>query len=238
VEGPTRDPEILAMRRRRKRSFLTTLVLAQGVPMILSGDELGRTQLGNNNTYAQDNELSWVHWDQADRPLVEFTAALVRLRHEHPTFRRKRFFTGTTVRTGGSTDGGDRLNDIVWLHPEGHPMAEEDWDNGSKTIGMYLNGHGIAGLDERGGTITDDHFLLYFNADDSVEVVLPPEEYADAWDVLVDTGGAPDGTDTCKAGASIQLAPRSVVVLREHAAPVDEPDHSVAASLAAQGPNG
>ncbi|MFL6003665.1 MAG: glycogen debranching protein, partial [Nocardioides sp.] len=234
VEGPTDDPEILEARAREQRNFLATLLLSQGVPMILHGDEMGRTQQGNNNTYAQDSELSWVHWDQADRPLVEFTAALVRLRHEHPTFRRKRFFTGTTARTRGSGDQADRLNDIVWLHPEGRAMEGADWENGSQTIGMYLNGHGIAGQDDRGGIITDDHFLLYFNAGDHIEVTLPPEEYADAWDVVVDTGGAPDGAETCKAGAPIRLESRSVVVLREHEVAAEEPDHSVAASLAAQ----
>jgi isoamylase len=234
VEGPTDDPEVLALRAREQRNFIATLLLSQGVPMLLHGDELGRTQDGNNNTYAQDSEISWVHWDRADQPLVEFTAAVSRLRHSHPTFRRKRFFTGTTVRTGD----GERLNDIVWLHPEGRPMEEADWDSGSKTIGMYLNGHGIAGLDDRGGTIIDDHFLLYFNAGDPLEVVLPPDEYADAWDVVVDTAGTADGSDTCKAGTSIRLESRSVVVLRQHVAAEEQLDHSVAASLAAQAANG
>jgi isoamylase len=234
VEGPTDDPEVLALRAREQRNFIATLLLSQGVPMLLHGDELGRTQDGNNNTYAQDSEISWVHWDRADQPLVEFTAAVSRLRHSHPTFRRKRFFTGTTVRTGD----GERLNDIVWLHPEGRPMEEADWDSGSKTIGMYLNGHGIAGLDDRGNTITDDHFLLYFNAGDPLEVVLPPDEYADAWDVVIDTAGTADGSDTCKAGTSIRLESRSVVVLRQHVGVEEQLDHSVAASLAAQAANG
>ncbi len=163
VEGPTDDPEIQAARAREQRNFLATLLLSQGVPMIAHGDELGRTQQGNNNTYAQDSELSWVDWDSADLPLVEFTAAVSRLRAEHPTFRRKRFFTGDTVRTGD----GERLNDIVWLHPEGHAMEHDAWGNGGAAIGMYLNGHGIAGKDARGETITDDHFLLYFNAGDA-----------------------------------------------------------------------
>ena len=118
-------------------------------------------------------------------PLVEFTAAVSRLRAEHPTFRRKRFFTGDTVRTGD----GERLNDIVWLHPDGHAMEHDAWDNGGSAIGMYLNGHGIAGKDARGETITDDHFLLYFNAGDALEVTLPAEEYAEMWDVVIDTGG-------------------------------------------------
>ncbi len=163
VEGPTDDQEILALRSRAQRNLLATLLLSQGTPMLLHGDELGRTQQGNNNTYAQDSELSWVHWDQVDEPLVEFTAALIELRRAHPTFRRRRFFTGSSVRTGPA--GAERLNDIVWLHLDGRPMEDSDWDGGSQALGMYLNGHGIAGLDARGGTIVDDHFLLYFNAD-------------------------------------------------------------------------
>ena len=235
VEGPTDDPEILAARAKAQRSFLATLILSQGVPMILHGDELGRTQQGNNNVYAQDNELSWVHWDEADWPLVEFTAALIRLRRAHPTFRRKRFFTGTTVRTTLRGEEGDRLNDIVWLDPAGHPMEEDDWTDGDadQVIGMYLNGQGIAGTDDRGQKIVDDHFLLYFNADGDCEVTLPPDEYAAAWDVVIDTGSGAAGRGPVEAGSTCPLAGGSVVVLREHQEAVGEPDHSVAASVAA-----
>ncbi|MDT9595345.1 glycogen debranching protein GlgX [Nocardioides zeae] len=239
VEGPTDDPEVLGARARTQRNVIATLLLSQGVPMLLHGDELGRTQDGNNNTYAQDNELSWVHWDDADRPLIEFTAALARLRHAHPTFRRKRFFTGGSVRTPLPGEEGDRLNDIVWLHLDGRPMEDEDWtgaDPGTpaaQALGMYLNGHGIAGRDARGQVISDDHFLLYFNADGDCEVQLPPEEYAEAWDVVVDTAGVLADDRPHAAASRLPVASRSVVVLREHHAPVEEPDHSVAASLAA-----
>lgn len=222
VEGPTDDPEILAARARAQRNFIATLLLSQGVPMLLHGDELGRTQQGNNNTYAQDNELSWVHWDEADQPLVEFTAAVSRLRRDHPTFRRRRFFTGE----------GDRLNDIVWLHLDGRPMADDDWDDGAKAIGMYLNGHGIAGRDDRGQPIVDDHFLLYFNADGEAVVSLPSSEYAEAWDVVIDTGGSADADGTFDAGEKFTLPERSLVVMREHRPPETEPDLSVAASVA------
>ena len=231
AEGPTDDPEILAMRSRAQRNFIATLLLSQGVPMLLHGDELGRTQQGNNNTYAQDTELSWVHWDEVDEPLVEFTAAVSRLRREHPTFRRKRFFTGTTVRTGEGTER-ERLNDIVWLHLDGRPMEDDDWDGGAQAIGMYLNGHGIAGKGPRGETVTDAHFLLYFNADGPATVTLPPAEYAPAWDVVVNTGGNADRATTCPAGSTFDIETRSLLVLREHTAPVGEPDHSVAASVA------
>jgi glycogen operon protein len=194
--------------------------------MLLHGDEMGRTQNGNNNTYAQDSEIAWMHWDQADRPLTEFTSALMRLRRDHPTFRRKQFFTGKAVRSG------ERLNDIVWLHPGGRPMEDGDWDNGGKTLGMYLNGHGIAGRDSRGERIVDDHFLLFFNAGEGLELTLPPGEYAEAWDVVIDTGGVADNGRTYKAGEQFFLEPHSTVVLCQHQEPEVEPDHSVAASLA------
>ncbi|WP_344042025.1 glycogen debranching protein GlgX [Nocardioides panacihumi] len=234
VEGPTDDPAILGARAKSQRNLLATLLLSQGVPMILHGDELGRTQQGNNNVYAQDNELSWVHWDQADTPLVEFTAALIRLRRSHPTFRRRRFFAGTTVRTPVAGGEGDRLNDIVWLALSGKPMVDGEWTDGGQAIGMYLNGQGIAGTDARGERIVDDHFLIYFNAGGAAEATLPSDEYAADWDVVVDTGGAADGRGTVYAGSVLPLADNSVVVLREHRAPSTEPDLSVAASVAAQ----
>ncbi len=231
AEGPTDDPAVLELRARAQRNFITTLLLSQGVPMLLHGDELGRTQDGNNNTYAQDSEISWVHWDRVDKPLVEFTAAVARLRREHPTFRRKRFFTGTTVRTGDGT----RLNDIVWLDLDASPMEGDDWHNGHSAIGMYLNGHGIAGADATGNPVVDDHFLLWFNAGaDDVELTLPSEEYAGAWDVAIDTGGVVDRSTAHEAGSSLTLAGRSVLVLREHTAPEVVSDGSVAASLKAQ----
>jgi glycogen operon protein len=233
VEGPTDDESVLARRARAQRNFLATLLLSQGVPMLLHGDELGRTQQGNNNTYAQDSELSWVHWDKADQPLVEFTAACIELRRSHPTFRRRRFFTGTTVRTGDGGEG-DRLNDIVWLHLSGRPMEDDDWTSGDQALGLYLNGHGIAGTDVRGEPITDDHFLVYFNADGPAEVTLPPDEYAAAWDVVIDTGAAVDEGSPLAASSTFPMHEQSVVVLREHTEPEVEPDHSVAASLAAQ----
>jgi glycogen operon protein len=232
VEGPTDDVEVLTMRSRAQRNYLATLLLSQGVPMLLHGDELGRTQQGNNNTYCQDNELTWMHWDQVDRPLIEFTAAVARLRAGHPTFRRKRFFTGTSVRTREGE--GERLNDIVWLHADGRPMEEHDWDNGSKSIGMYLNGHGIAGLDATGNRIVDDHFLLYLNGGhEEVTIVIPPTEYAPGWDEVINTAGAAMASPPHLPDTKVLLPGRSVLVLREHAEAQPEPDLSVAASLAA-----
>ncbi|HEX8780065.1 MAG TPA: glycogen debranching protein GlgX [Nocardioides sp.] len=231
AEGPTDDREVLARRARAQRNLIATLLLSQGVPMLLHGDELGRTQEGNNNTYAQDNELSWVHWDRADGPLTEFTAAVSRLRAEHPTFRRKRFFTGSTVRTGD----GERLNDIVWLHASGAPMEDGQWtEEGARVLGMYLNGDGIPGRDATGNPITDDHFLIYFNAgEEAVDVTLPAEEYAAAWAAVVDTAADAGAREPLAPGSTMVLEEQSLVVLQQYAEPPAEPDTSVAASLGA-----
>jgi glycogen operon protein len=240
VEGETDDPEILASRARSQRNFLATLLLSQGVPMILHGDEMGRTQQGNNNTYAQDSEIAWVHWDRADLPLLEFTSELIRLRRDHPTFHRQRFFTGTTVRTPEAGGEGDRLNDIVWLHLGGEPMDDGDWhpdgegEHSGQAIGMYLNGKGIAGKDRRGEPIVDDHFLIYFNADGPAEITLPSAEYAATWDVAINTAGSSGHEAGLPAGSTLPLAGRSVLVLREGREPEPEIDSSVAASVAAQ----
>ncbi len=234
VEGPTDDPEVLRKRARAQRNFLATLLLSQGVPMILHGDEMGRTQDGNNNTYAQDSAIAWMDWDAVDGPLVEFTAAVTKLRHDHPTFRRKRFFTGDQVRVP-TGDEGDRLNDIVWLHLDGRPMEDDDWhgESPAQALGMYLNGHGIAGKDARGGSIVDDHFLLYFNADGDAEITLPPAEYADGWDVVIDTSGEVTGRAGVEPGATLPMSSSSLLVLREAQPPAPEVDHSVDASIAA-----
>ena len=230
VEGPTTDPVVLAARAREQRNFLTTLLLSQGVPMLLHGDELGRTQGGNNNTYAQDSGVSWVHWDAMDTPLMEFTATVARLRAEHPTFRRKRFFTGTAVRVGDE----QRLNDIVWLHPDGRPMEDGDWSApNARSLGMYLNGHGIPSTDETGNPITDTHALLYFNAgQDAVQVTLPADEYAFAWDVAVDTAADSVEATPLQAGASRELAGHSLLVLIQHMGVAVQPQLSAAASVA------
>ncbi|MBG6237892.1 glycogen operon protein [Mycetocola sp. CAN_C7] len=230
AEGDTDDPEVLGLRARQQRNFIATMLLSQGVPMLLHGDELGRTQQGNNNGYAQDNELTWVHWDQADAPLVEFTAAVARLRKDHPVFRRTRFFDGRPVRRGE----GEPLSDIVWLNREGEEMQPEDWDEElARTVGVFFNGQGIRERDARGQNVTDVNFLLYFNADvEDAEFTLPPEEYSEAWEIVVDTAG--EGADSVArpAGALQAVAARSMLVMRAYKAPEAEPDHSVAASLA------
>jgi isoamylase len=233
AEGPTDDPAVLSLRSRQQRNFIATLLLSQGVPMLLHGDELGRSQQGNNNSYAQDSELSWVHWDRADAPLTEFTAAVSRLRHEHPTFRRRRFFEGRPVRRGK----GERLPDIVWLTPSAEEMVPEDWDAGfGRSIGVFLNGDGIRGRDARGQRVTDVNFLLFFNAhDDSIEFTLPPAEYSPAWEIVIDTAGVAADTTPRSAGDIVAVESKSLVVLRAHVAVEVEADHTVAASLALAG---
>jgi isoamylase len=230
VEGPTDDPNVLVLRARQQRNFLATLLISQGVPMILHGDELGRTQNGNNNTYAQDSEIAWVHWDHADSPLIEFTAALVRLRKEHPTFRRSRFFDGRPVRRSE----GQPIPDIVWLQPDGAAMTPEDWGSGfGRSIGVFLNGDGIGGRDPRGERITDRHFIVFFNAhDEIVEFTIPSDEYSPVWEIVVDTAGAAADSELRVAGSAVGVEAKSLIVLRAHVEPEVEVDHSVAASLA------
>jgi glycogen operon protein len=212
VEGPTKDPKVLALRARQKRNFLATLLLSQGVPMLLHGDELGRTQQGNNNGYAQDNELTWIHWDDVDEDLLEFTKQLIKLRHDHPTFRRRRFFSGRPIRR----EEGAPVPDIDWLTPDGDRMTEEDWDAGyAKSIAMYLNGHGIRETDERGEDIVDDCFFLAFNAHhEPMEFTLPATEYATAWTVVLDTAEHGElERDELKPGETVTVGARAVVVL-------------------------
>ncbi|QTG80796.1 glycogen debranching protein GlgX [Arthrobacter crystallopoietes] len=231
VEGETDDSKVQGLRARQQRNFLATLLLSQGVPMIAHGDELGRTQQGNNNVYCQDSELSWVDWDKVDQPLLEFVAAVNKLRTEHPTFRRRRFFDGRPVRRGE----GEALPDIVWLTADGTLMEPEDWDAAlGRCIGVFLNGQGIPGRDERGQRITDENFLIYFNADDNdVEFVLPPKEYAAKWDQVIDTAGKYADSEPIAAGKPMTVQAKAMVVLRAYTPPAEEPDHSVAASLAA-----
>ncbi len=231
VEGETDDPEVLALRARQQRNFIATMLLSQGVPMLLHGDELGRTQLGNNNTYAQDSELTWIHWDEADHPLIEFTAAVARLRKDHPTFRRSRFFDGRPVESDEGGEGAP-LPDIVWLRPEGTQMQAKDWDAPlGRSVGVYLNGGGIRQRDSRGEPITDVDFLLFYNAaPDPVDFTVPLRTHQ-RWDVVIDTAGRAADAEAKGAGAVFTLEGRSMLVLRAHSEPEVDPDHSVAASL-------
>lgn len=215
IEGPTTDPEINALRGRQQRNFITTLLLSQGVPMISHGDELGRTQLGNNNGYCQDNELTWIDWEHADTALMHFTESVAALRATHPVFRRKRFFTGRPVRRRGA----EGLPDITWFRPDGTEMSDEDWDAGfGKAVAVYLNGHGIPDLDPRGRRVTDDSFIMCFNAHhEPLEFTLPPKEFGVAWQPVVDTAAGPGelaDAEVVKAGGPIRVDARAIVVLQ------------------------
>ncbi|WP_269937543.1 glycogen debranching protein GlgX [Arthrobacter sp. HY1533] len=210
VEGPTDDPAVLALRARQQRNFLATLMLSQGVPMLLHGDELGRTQHGNNNAYAQDSPLSWIDWGSADAGLIDFVARLGRLREAHPVFRRRRFFDGRPVERGDDAE----LPDIAWLRPDGAAMAPADWDSGfGRSIAVFLNGDGIPDCDARGRAVVDDCFLLLFNGGDGhIDFTLPGGDYATRWVAEIHTDGLVTGE--FGAGAVVPVAARSVLVLR------------------------
>jgi len=213
VEGPTEDAEIVALRERQKRNFLTTLLLSQGVPMLAHGDELGRTQGGNNNVYCQDNEISWVDWTDARNQdvLTSFTRRLTELRAKHPIFRRRRFFTGDLI-------GDDKVPDIAWLRRDGQPMTEADWNNRSgMTMTVFLNGHGIPERDALGEPITDDSFLLLFNPlGDEVLFTLPDRSFGRTWEVVINTADPllAKRRKTARAGAQAEVMGHTLVVLR------------------------
>ncbi|MCU1676952.1 MAG: hypothetical protein JWM93_1710 [Frankiales bacterium] len=214
AEGETHDIEIIALREQQKRNFIATLFLSQGVPMLVHGDEMGRTQLGNNNAYCQDNELTWVDWDRAREnwALQDFTARMAKLRTDHPVFRRRRFFEGHTLRGSGG------VADIAWLTPSGDEMSDQDWEYAAaKSLQVFLNGQGIATVDERGERVVDDSFLLMFNAHhEPLDFTLPSSEYAGTWGVEVDTAAPLDLEDEMvKAGMARTVEGRSVVVLRK-----------------------
>ncbi len=185
AEGPTENDTIIALRRRQQRNLLATLLLSQGVPMLAHGDELGRTQCGNNNAYCQDNAVSWIDWDTTgdNQQLTAFTAQLLALRAAHPVFRRRRFFQGRPIR-GSSTD------DIAWLRPDGKHMTDHDWaDSSTKALAIFLNGQGIPDQDEFGERVVDDSFLLLINAyHRPIVFTMPDESYGQGWAVVLDTG--------------------------------------------------
>jgi isoamylase len=218
AEGETDDPDVIALRARQHRNFLTTLMLSQGVPMLLHGDELGRTQGGNNNVYCQDNEISWMHWDLDDeqRDLLAFTRRVVALRRDHPVFRRRRFFAGEA-----SQDG--KAGDIAWFTPEGKNMSDTDWSHEfARSMLVFVNGDAIPEPDQRGEKVLDDSFLIAFNGHhEPLTFVLPDEVYGEGWLVALDTHDDQAGSvsifddaTTLLPGVEFQVADRSVVVLR------------------------
>jgi isoamylase len=211
AEGPTDDPQVNALRARQQRNFLATLFLSQGIPMLLGGDEMGRTQGGNNNAYCQDNEISWFDWEHVDQGLLEFTARLIGLRREHPVFRRRRWFLGTRIH-------GEGVRDIGWFRPDGELMSDEDWSHGfAKSLGVFLNGDAIPSLDPRGERVTDDSFHVLFNAHhEPLPFRLPNRpEWGERWKKVLDTNEpVPREEDEIhEAGGEVPVAARGVVVL-------------------------
>ncbi|HEU5156316.1 MAG TPA: glycogen debranching protein GlgX [Streptosporangiaceae bacterium] len=218
-EGPTDDPAVLALRAKQERNFLATLFLSQGVPMLSHGDELGRTQRGNNNAYCQDNEIAWIGWSAAPAhaELTAFVRRLSRLHAENPVFRRRRFFHGKPIRSAGGVPG--ELSDIAWLTPGGREMSDHDWEVGfANSLAVFLNGDAIDEPDRRGEPIRGDSFLLLFNADDAdLTFTLPPARYGGQWIRVLDTANPeldPEQGDAMKAEESISVTARSVQVLR------------------------
>jgi glycogen operon protein len=211
VEGPTDDSAVNALRARQQRNFLATLFLSQGVPMLLGGDELSRTQRGNNNAWCQDNELSWFDWEHGDEALLEFTRRLIRLRRAHPIFHRGTFLEGRGL------PGAD-LPDVWWMRPDGRRMTQRDWQRGdARSLGVFLNGDGITDLDARGERIHDRSFLLLFNAHyEPVTFKLPTRRFGPGWTFVLSTSEPEreEGTLDWVARASVELEARSVLVLR------------------------
>jgi glycogen operon protein len=187
AEGPTDNPDVLRLRNRQMRNFMATLLLSQGVPMLCGGDELGRTQRGNNNAYCQDNEISWYDWDTADTSLLGFVRDLIKLRSQHPVFTRRRWFQGRPIR-------GNDVSDIGWFTPGGTEMSDQDWQAGfGKTLGVFLNGSAIRTMDERGKHVVDDSFYVMFNAhSEPVEFVLPESKWGEQWTIALDTNDSAD----------------------------------------------
>ena len=213
VEGETNDPEILALRERQKRNFLVTLMLSQGVPMLVSGDEMQRTQKGNNNAYCQDNEISWLDWnlqnEKAD--LLNFTRQLIYFRRKHPVFQRRKWFQGRPIH-------GRTISDLAWFNPDGSEMTEEQWQIGfSKAIGVFLNGEEIPRVGYQGQRIIDESFLLFFNAHwEMIEFTLPIDLQQRGWMVEIDTkevGFVEDGA-IYTGDKAVPVTARSLVLLR------------------------
>jgi glycogen operon protein len=214
VEGPTDDLEVRALRARQKRNFIATLLLSQGVPMLVAGDEIGRTQRGNNNAYCQDSELSWVDWDldEEGRALLEFVRRMVGIRRAHPVFRRHRFFRGRAIHGAG-------IKDIVWLRPDGEEMTDDEWEHAfARSLGVYVGGAALEEMDRRGHRLVDNNFLVLLSSHhETIPFTLPAPRPGTAWQVLVDTayehGLAMDGR--YPGTAQYPLQGRSLALLME-----------------------
>jgi glycogen operon protein len=218
VDGPTDDPAILALRARQQRNFLATLLLSHGVPMLLGGDEINRTQLGNNNPYNQDNEVSWVDWAaraEDDQELLDYVGTLIKLRAEHPVFRRRRFLRclpGADEAVLVRDDGGRR--DVAWFTASGRPMDDDNWDADGRSMAVFLNGDAITEPDRRGRRIADDSFLLLVNTGpEGLSFDLPGRPYNGPWEVVLDTARAPEHPGAAP-DEPVRMEPYSLCLLR------------------------
>jgi len=210
VEGATTDPRVLQLRARQRRNLLATLMMSVGVPMISSGDEVGRTQQGNNNAYCQDNETSWTHWDLSagQRDFLEFSRRLIRIWKENPVLRRRKFLQGRRIR-------GADVADIAWLDPSGQEMTDEVWNAPDvRSLGMRLNGDAIDEADERGERVVGDSLLIIFNSHAAPQPFTLPPATPDRWEVLVDTADPEAAARRVRAGDRYELQPSSMAVLR------------------------
>lgn len=228
IEGPTDDPEVLELRGRQKRNFITTLFLSQGIPMLLGGDEIGRTQQGNNNPYCQDNETSWYDWEHVDEAFFEYCRRIIQFRHDHPAFRRRRWFQGRPIH------GGEE-KDIAWFTLEGEQMSEEKWGEGfAKSLGIFLNGATIPNPNPRGDPVTDASFYIIFNAHhEPLEFTLPGPEWGESWVKEFDSVvGWAEEERSFGAKGQLKVPSRSLIVLRrdhkETAVGSESPERNIA----------
>jgi glycogen operon protein len=213
VEGPTDDPEVLALRARQQRNFLATLILSQGIPMLVAGDECGRTQSGNNNTYCQDNEVSWLDWVNPDHDLLIFSRKLIAFRLAHPAFRRRNWFRGRAIH-------GADIKDIAWFVHTGQQMTDEQWQEFfAKSIGIFINGDTIPNPNARGEPVVDASFFLIFNScHEALDFTLPAASWGAEWTMLLDTTqGWVDEAPPFAAGAMLTAGPQSFILLQRQA---------------------
>jgi isoamylase len=209
AEGPTDDPAVNRLRAQQQRNLLTTVLLSQGIPMLLGGDEIGRTQRGNNNAYCQDNEISWFDWAHADRQLFDFTRHVIQVQSEHPVFRRRRWFKGRSIRGRG-------VSDIAWFRPDGQEMSEQDWQAAyAKSFAVFLNGDALRETDDDGKPVRDDSFILLFNAhSEALTFTMPAASFGAAWKGIIDTTvDSGRREQSVAASEPIEVAGRSMLVL-------------------------
>jgi glycogen operon protein len=209
AEGPTDDKLINELRQRQKRNLMATLLLSQGTPMVVAGDEFGRTQNGNNNAYCQDNEISWLNWENTDQDMLAFTRKVIQIRKDHPAFRRRRWFKGEPIKG---------LEDIAWFLPDGTEMSDENWNHDfAKSLGVFLNGQGLHYVNPVGEKVTDDNFYLIFNAHfEAVEYKIPSKIYNKEWTKILDTSEVNTELQKLNEKDTLEVQGRSIILLQHH----------------------